>query len=283
MMNTGKNNSSRIAAIDQLIDKIVVDAFSEGEQFWAFRQAFKDDISLPADGFVIGEPVSVIEIDYDGNERRGLTAQCRRENGSVHVTAIGLVPLRLEEFGMWDPKEHYWGEENEPIEDWAKPIIYRGPRLEFEMEQVLPIADDADPFMDPIYTANDLKDADDRAKAKEILMQLCRSDLRCLDAHAHLGNLIFDSMPEKAICHYEVGLRIGELSLGVDGLGRIDSDCIETRPFLRCMQGYGLCLWRQDRFTEAERLFNRLLWLNPSDNQGIRFLIDDVRAGTAVP
>ena len=32
------------------------------------------------------------------------------------------------------------------------------------------------------------------------------------------------------------------------------------------------------RFAEAERLFDRMLWLNPSDNQGVRFIIDQVRA-----
>jgi hypothetical protein len=45
------------------------------------------------------------------------------------------------------------------------------------------------------------------------------------------------------------------------------------------MHGYGLCLWRLDRFKEAERVFERMLWLNPMDNQGARFLFDDVRAG----
>ncbi len=47
------------------------------------------------------------------------------------------------------------------------------------------------------------------------------------------------------------------------------------------MHSYGLCLWRLGRFDEAERVFDRVLWLNPSDNQGVRFLIEDVRAGTA--
>jgi hypothetical protein len=32
------------------------------------------------------------------------------------------------------------------------------------------------------------------------------------------------------------------------------------------------------RFEEAERIFGRMLWLNPSDNQGVRFPIDPVRA-----
>ena len=30
---------------------------------------------------------------------------------------------------------------------------------------------------------------------------------------------------------------------------------------------------------EAARVFDRMLWLNPSDNQGVRGLIDDVRTG----
>ncbi len=47
------------------------------------------------------------------------------------------------------------------------------------------------------------------------------------------------------------------------------------------MKGYGLCLWRLGRFDEAERVFEKMLWLNPSDNQGVRFLLEDVRARKA--
>jgi hypothetical protein len=53
---------------------------------------------------------------------------------------------------------------------------------------------------------------------------------------------------------------------------------IDNRPFLRCMHGYGLCLWRLGCFDEAERIFDQMLWLNPSDNLGVRFLIDEVKA-----
>jgi hypothetical protein len=76
-----------LATLDELIEEITVDAYGDDEQLWAFRQTFEDDIILPADGFVIGEPVSVVEIDYEGNERHGLTAKCRREDGSEHVVA----------------------------------------------------------------------------------------------------------------------------------------------------------------------------------------------------
>jgi hypothetical protein len=98
---------------------------------------------------------------------------------------------------------------------------------------------------------------------------------------SHLGNLVFDHSPQDAIRHYEVGLRIGELSLGDGFTGVLLWGFVDNRPFLRCMHGYGLCLWRLERFDEAHRVFDRLLWPNPSDNQGVRFLIDEVIARTA--
>ena len=90
-MSTKGNKENNLAALDKLINEITVDAYGDDEELWAFRQAFEDDVTLPADGFVIGEPVSVVEIDYDGNERRGLTAKCRREDGSEHVIAASDV------------------------------------------------------------------------------------------------------------------------------------------------------------------------------------------------
>ncbi len=202
------------------------------------------------------------------------------ESTRIEVGALDLVPLKLEARGVFDPAQQYWGEEGEPIEDWARPIIARGRRPQFEMEQVLPgmESDDPDPDADPIGQAVDHNDAGDREGAYKILMDLCQADLRCLDAHAHLGNVVFDGRPEDAIRHYEVGFRIGELSLGEDFESVLPWGCIDNRPFLRCMHGFGLCLWRLRRFAEAGRILKRMLWLNPSDNQGVRFLVDEVRA-----
>lgn len=401
-MSIRRDRDKDFAGLDKLIEDIIVSAYNVEEQLWAFHKAFQDNIILPANSWVIGEPVSVIEIDYDGNERRGLTAQCRREDGSVYevavsevvfpedsiaahytaayrkwlglapyqpqalasprhkrqhkvtiedldlsnpvelvilsvkeraarcrlpgrdrmimlragrlwrlvpgeivkvrprkqwvyagysylsgeiestrldVAALGLVPLHLEDMGLWDPQDEYWGEDDEPIEEWAGPIIAYGPRPAFEMEQVLPNADPDNFDSDPIIESNYLKDASDHKGAIKILMDLCQSDLRCLDAHAHLGSFFFDGSPREAIRHYEVGLRIGEVSLGGDFTGVLQWGHINNRPFLRCMHGYGLCLWRLGRFGEAMHLFNRMLWLNPSDNQGVRFLIPQVEAG----
>jgi hypothetical protein len=394
----GGGNS--VVALDRLIDEITVDANGDDEQLWAFRQAFEEGIRVPCDAFVIGEPVSIAGFDYDGNPRRGLTARCRRDDGSEHVVAaadvvlpeadkglflaayrkwlgiepfpsqggvanrtrrqhkatasdldlsgpielvalsikeraarcrllgservitlrasrlwsvvpaeivvvtprkqwsyaghpylsgeiqsskldvaaLGLVPLRLADEGTWSPDEEYWAEEGEPVPQWARPIIARGPRSMFEMEQVIPGADPDEPETDPIIESNELKDGGDGRAAHAILMKLCEADLRCLDAHAHLGNFVFEHRPKEAIRHYEAGVRIGELSLppGFDGL--LPWGLIDNRPLLRCMSGFGLCLWRLGRFEEAGQVFDRMLWLNPSDNQGVRFLVSDVRS-----
>ncbi|MCX4247124.1 tetratricopeptide repeat protein [Paraliomyxa miuraensis] len=200
----------------------------------------------------------------------------------IDTAALGLVPLELHAFGVWDPAHEYWGEPDEddvvPVEDWAKPIIARGPRPMFEMEQVLPGSDPEDYDTDPILEASDLRRGGDAAGAREILAGMLEADLRCLDAHAHLGNLLFDSSPGWALLHYEIGVRIGELSLGDGFDGVLAWGLVDNRPFLRCMQGLGLCLWRLRRWEEAERVLERMLWLNPSDNQGIRLILPEVQA-----
>jgi hypothetical protein len=91
----------------------------------------------------------------------------------LDIPALGLTPLRLKEMGTWDPKEHYWGEPDEPIEAWAKPMIKRGPRTEYGMEQVLPGSAD-NPDTDPILEAVDLHQAGDWRKADRMLMDVWR-------------------------------------------------------------------------------------------------------------
>lgn len=71
------------------------------------------------------------------------------ESTRLDIPALGLVPLRLEPRGTWDPAEHYWGEPDEPIEPWAKPLIAWGKRPQFEMEQVLPATSGAIPTPTP--------------------------------------------------------------------------------------------------------------------------------------
>ena len=79
------------------------------------------------------------------------------QTSRLDVRALGVVPLGLERQGDWDPEEEYWGEEGEPLDEWAKPIVARGKRPAFEMEQVLPGFDPDDWDNDAIVEASELK------------------------------------------------------------------------------------------------------------------------------
>jgi hypothetical protein len=71
-MKNKKNNDE----LDALIDEIIVDAYGDDEQLWAFRQVFEDELTLPKEAFVIGEAVTVLAFEYE-HERRGVTARYR--------------------------------------------------------------------------------------------------------------------------------------------------------------------------------------------------------------
>ncbi len=101
-------------------------------------------------------------------------------SGSISSTrcdalALGLTPLALHQQGDWDPNDEYWGEEGEPIEDWAKPIIARGKRPMFELEQVIPGADPED-FDSALARTNGCPDLDE--------IDHCAAELeRAIDGH----------------------------------------------------------------------------------------------------
>jgi tetratricopeptide (TPR) repeat protein len=202
------------------------------------------------------------------------------ENPRIDVAGLKLAPLALEGGELDDVASG-----SEPFRQpdpyaplWRK--LTARPRRSFELDRIawgaLPGLSAED---NPTCAAAELMETGDDDGARDLLMETLAVDLRCIDAHAHLGNLEFDRSPERAIVHYEIGVRIAELSLppGFDGLlvwGRI-----YNRPFLRCLHGYGLCLWRLGRLTEAQQVFERILALNPNDNQGVRFCWADVRKG----
>jgi len=192
---------------------------------------------------------------------------------------LGLVPLELRGQGEWDPQEEGWGEEGEPIDERARAIISRGKRPMFELERVIPGADPDDVDSDPILEASDRGAAGDREGARELLEGLLALDLRCLGAHAHLGDESFKHWPKGALHHYELGAAIGTLSIGEPFEGVLPWGLEGNRPFLACLHGVGLCAWRLGDHRRAAEAFERLLRFDPRDSQGARFDLAALVAG----
>lgn len=199
----------------------------------------------------------------------------------IDIARLGLEPLPLEDSGPMNARE-----ECEPYERsdpyfrlWR--MITAKPRQAFEMHKIAwdARADVDDPDSAPVCDAAELFESGDTIGAHKLLMKVLAEDLRCIDAHGHLGNHVFDFSPQRAIRHYEIGVGIGELSLGKSFSGFLPWGMLYNRPFLRCLHGLGLCLWRLERSHEAEKIFERILWLNPNDNQGVRFCWSAVRRG----
>lgn len=75
--------------LDDLIEEITVDAYGD-EGYWAFLTAF-EDIKPPTKVTVVGRVVELVKIDFDGDERRGLTAVVRRGGRRWPVALVDVV------------------------------------------------------------------------------------------------------------------------------------------------------------------------------------------------
>jgi hypothetical protein len=225
--------------------------------------------------------VATLRIDKRWNHRGNAYASGRVEGTRIDVGKLGLEPLPLAGGDLVDLRDDY-----EPFRhpDPYAPLwrtLTAEPRPWYEMDAIAWGAFPGDDLDDnPTCEAAELAAAGDLDGARELLMDALLRDLRCLDAHAHLGNLVFERAPVRALVHYEIGVRVGELSLPVGFMGVLPWSGLYNRPFLRCLQGYGLCLWRLGRTEEAIQVFERILALNPNDNQCARFFWYDARQGT---
>lgn len=78
--------------IDAVLGEVRVDAYADDEQLWAFRPSFQDEAAFPFPACVVGAGVEVVSVDYDGDERHGLVAVCRRDGVDHQVSLRDVAP-----------------------------------------------------------------------------------------------------------------------------------------------------------------------------------------------
>ena len=108
---------------DKIIERISKKATGDNEVLQAFQMLLKDNVKLPADGFVIDEPVSVNKIEYSGNERRGL--MCRR----LMCRRLALCPSALKIWKSGIPGNTIGEEKTNKWKNEHYPSLQQNPNL----------------------------------------------------------------------------------------------------------------------------------------------------------
>jgi tetratricopeptide (TPR) repeat protein len=121
-------------------------------------------------------------------------------------------------------------------------------------------------------------------KAASLLRDFIKRFPYHIDSYHHLGIIETDlGHPGRALKYFEMGYRIGLLSIPGNFAGRLPWMHLENRPFLRAAHGYGLALERERRHLEAVDVYEQILSLNPNDNQGIRCLLPSLYLEAQAP
>lgn len=114
------------------------------------------------------------------------------------------------------------------------------------------------------------------APVRQHSVQLARKAIEvspeCADAYVLLAELA--STIEEAIDLYRQGVKAGERALGKkcfrEDVGYFWG-LLETRPYMRAMNGLAGVLWAVDEGEQAIAIWREMLRLNPGDNQGVRY------------
>ena len=121
----------------------------------------------------------------------------------------------------------------------------------------------------------DAWEATTRQRAVALARKALEVSANCADAYNLLAEEAARS-PEETLDLYRQGVEAGERALGrrvfEEDVGHFWG-LLETRPYMRARGGLAQSLWEIGRHEEAVEHYWDLLRLNPSDNQGIRYLL----------
>lgn len=120
---------------------------------------------------------------------------------------------------------------------------------------------------DLVFDAYDLE----FPEARENIAAALELDPDCIEAYEYLGS--HEPVPEIAMVFFEKGISIGEKKFEgkhlKENIGHFWG-LHETRPYMRCLQFQSECLDAIGKTEECIGILEKMIKLNPNDNQGIR-------------
>lgn len=113
-------------------------------------------------------------------------------------------------------------------------------------------------------------------RARKLIKDALKLDPNCVDAYILQGEMA-DSL-EQAIKFYRQAVEVGEKALGPDTFEENAGHfwgIVETRPYMRALQTLASVLWVYGEPEETIAIYQKMLELNPGDNQGARYNLLD--------
>lgn len=121
-------------------------------------------------------------------------------------------------------------------------------------------------------------DEQNPAKRLAIAHKALKESENCADAYVLLAEEEADSL-KHSFEYFQKGVDAGERALGqkffLENTGNFWV-LLETRPYMRALEGKASCLWKLKRKKESLKAYQEMLHLNPNDNQGIRYVLVDL-------
>jgi tetratricopeptide (TPR) repeat protein len=112
------------------------------------------------------------------------------------------------------------------------------------------------------------------AKGKKLIKQALELDPDNADAYNYLASVENDV--DKALALYRQAVEAGERALGEEFIQENKGHfwgLFETRPYMRAKSGVAGCLYAKNRVNATIEVYREMIELNPSDNQGVRYLL----------
>ena len=112
------------------------------------------------------------------------------------------------------------------------------------------------------------------AKGKKLIKQALELDPNNADAYNYLASVENDV--DKALTLYRQAEEAGERALGEEFFEENKGHfwgLFETRPYMRAKSGVAGCLYAKNRVNATIEVYREMIELNPSDNQGVRYLL----------
>jgi tetratricopeptide (TPR) repeat protein len=131
---------------------------------------------------------------------------------------------------------------------------------------------EADAKNDAQQIAFDAMEAETESEARKLAKRALRLDSDCVDAWVVLAETEAKT-PDEQLAGLQAAVAAGERSLGEKFIRENRGHfwlLLETRPYMRALQSMAEALRGQGVSPDAVKIYEKMLELNPNDNQGVR-------------